>query len=182
MIKKKLSLSLSLVIVAALTLGFSTWYYRVQSSSSIVDAQYPRDRDFIAKLFEKDMFWLTTELTHDTDYMLQHRAKSKSAQDKGKLNIKVAFEHDQPTGFVAYYKENLYLGHVLFIDVDEPFRKQGWGYKLLDYAVQELKKEGVLRIELITRLINTSARALYTRYGFKEFTRIDEFIIYSLSV
>ena len=45
-------------------------------------------------------------------------------------------------------------------------RRQGTGQKMLAYVVEQARKEGVLRITLLTDMQNERAQALYRRAGF----------------
>ncbi len=156
----------------------SAGYYAFVPLNGIYEVNESRDLSFLTQTFTRDLYWLTTASSHDAAYMVKHHAKSKEPQDEGKLVIKVGYERNKPVGFVAYYMENFYTGKVLFLDVHPDFRAQRWGYKLLDYAVKKLIQQGALKVELITRVNNSSARSLYTKYGFKETGRDEEFVNY----
>jgi GNAT superfamily N-acetyltransferase len=46
------------------------------------------------------------------------------------------------------------------------YRKQGIGAKLLEFVIGEARREGVLRLTLLTDMQNEQAQALYRRLGF----------------
>jgi ribosomal protein S18 acetylase RimI-like enzyme len=50
--------------------------------------------------------------------------------------------------------------------VHPDYRQQGTGEKMLAYVIGEARKEGVLRITLLTDMQNERAQALYRRAGF----------------
>ena len=50
--------------------------------------------------------------------------------------------------------------------VHADYRRQGTGQKMLAYVVEQARKEGVLRITLLTDMQNERAQALYRRAGF----------------
>jgi ribosomal protein S18 acetylase RimI-like enzyme len=50
--------------------------------------------------------------------------------------------------------------------VHPEYRQQGTGEKMLAYVIGEARKEGVLRITLLTDMQNERAQALYRRAGF----------------
>jgi ribosomal protein S18 acetylase RimI-like enzyme len=61
-------------------------------------------------------------------------------------------------------QDELYIGHLA---VDEQFRRQGFGLRLLEYAEKEARSQGKSRLTLLTEIENTSAQALYNKFGFK---------------
>jgi ribosomal protein S18 acetylase RimI-like enzyme len=166
----------ALAVAFCFLLSGLTYYYHSSSASGIYDINVARDSEFIHKIFAQDLYWLTTQSSHDTDYMLTHKASSKNPQHTGNLTIKVAYEGTNPVGFIAYYKKNFYTGYILFIDVINAFRAQGWGKRLLDYGVKDLLTHGCTKIQLVTRTSNTAAQKLYSSYGFKETNRDEEFV------
>jgi GNAT superfamily N-acetyltransferase len=52
------------------------------------------------------------------------------------------------------------------LSVDETFRKQGIGGKLIDLTIFKARQEGFSSLSLITFVDNTSARRLYEKKGF----------------
>ncbi len=81
-------------------------------------------------------------------------------------------------------------GEILRIAVDNAQRKKGYGKKLLSFAIDEMKKKGVISVFLEVRATNSAARALYHSIGFEEigqrknyYTKPDEdAIIYKLEI
>jgi ribosomal protein S18 acetylase RimI-like enzyme len=61
-------------------------------------------------------------------------------------------------------EDELYIGHLA---VDEKYRRQGFGLCLLDYAEKEARAQGKSKLTLLTEIENTSAQALYNKFGFK---------------
>jgi len=61
-------------------------------------------------------------------------------------------------------QDELYIGHLA---VDEKFRRQGFGLRLLAYAENEARVQGKSKLTLLTEIENTSAQALYNKFGFK---------------
>ena len=181
-IHKKRWFKITALAVAFCFLLSGLTYYYYNATSGIYEINVTRDSDFIHKIFEKDLYWLTTQSSHDTDYMLRHKASSKDPQHTGNLTIKVAYEGSTPVGFIAYYKKNFYIGYILFIDVIDTFRAKGWGKRLLEYGVNDLVKKGCKRIELVTRTSNTAAQKLYSSYGFKETSRDEGFVHFEYTV
>ncbi len=61
-------------------------------------------------------------------------------------------------------QDELYIGHLA---VDEKYRRQGFGLRLLEYAEKEAHAQGKSRLTLLTEIENISAQALYNKFGFK---------------
>ena len=59
-------------------------------------------------------------------------------------------------------------GEILRIAVDNAQRKNGYGKKLLSFAIDEMKRQGVISVFLEVRAANSAARALYDSIGFEE--------------
>lgn len=59
--------------------------------------------------------------------------------------------------------DELYIGHLA---VDEQFRRQGFGLRLLEYAEREAAAQGKRSLSLLTEIENAPAQALYTKFGF----------------
>jgi ribosomal protein S18 acetylase RimI-like enzyme len=60
-------------------------------------------------------------------------------------------------------ENELYIGHLA---VYEQFRRQGFGLRLLEYAEKEARAQGKSKLTLLTEIENTSAQALYNKFGF----------------
>ncbi len=57
-------------------------------------------------------------------------------------------------------------GYVYHLCVDENFRKQGIGKKLMDTMIDGMKKEGISKVALVVFAYNDSANAFYEKIGF----------------
>lgn len=161
--------------------GGIAFYHYARPQTVILDFDEQRDTPFILESFKRDWYWLVEGFDYSPEYMLHHRASSKNPQTIGNLTIKTAYQEGKPVGFVIYFKKNFYLGDLRFIDVNPEFRSKGWAYKLLDYAVKDLIKQGCIRVKLVTREVNYAARRLYTRYGFEETRQQDGFAYFEYS-
>lgn len=176
---KKIALGVGLL--AILGAGFAFYHY--QSQHEIVqDFNESRDTQFILDAFKRDWYWLVEGFDFSPEYMLKYRAIKSRPDLKKKVTIKVAYQDKKPVGFIVYWPKSFYLGFINFVDIEPEFRSKGWAYKLFDYAVKDLIKNGITRIELLTRATNYSAQKLYIRYGFKETRRDDGFVYYDYVV
>ena len=52
----------------------------------------------------------------------------------------------------------------------------------MNYAMDDLAKQGVSQIELVTRTNNDAAKKLYARLGFHETEHDDEFVSFAYQV
>jgi len=162
--------------------GSSYWYYR-HAQTPIRPYEAGRDRAFILDLFKKNWYWLLSDYSPDYDvgFMLDYRTPiQKDTSQAGKLMIYTYLEGGKPVGFVTFYEDDLKIGRVLFLGVSEESRKKGYARKLIAFALDELKKRGMLAIRLYTRTDNTKARKLYEHIGFKEIWTDGAYLIYEL--
>jgi len=146
--------------------------------TGIFDYNPKTDRQFILDIFKNNWYWLVSESSVDfsAQYMLDNKSSSK---DKiGDLNIKVYYDKNKPTGFVAYFMKNLNYAQILFIAVAEQYRGHGYSKKMINYALNDLKKKGAYIVYLITRTNNKTARALYKSTGFEQVEDDGKFVKY----
>ena len=114
-------------------------------------------------------------------FMLKNRAPNmRDSRYFGKLNIKVLRENDQFIGFVAYYMKNFFIGQLLFLAVKPEFRGKGYAQKLMQYAIEDLKKQGATMITLVTRTSNVAAQAVYKKAGFHVSHEEDGYVYFEL--
>ena len=128
-----------------------------------------KDEAFIKNEFKENWYTLIATPTYDVDFMLEKKAPNdREPQFFGKMAIKMLYEDNRPIGFITYYMQTSYQGDVLFLVIDKHHRGKRCGEKLLNYAFNELKKQGAKTVKIFTRTENTSAQKLYTRIGFVE--------------
>ena len=58
--------------------------------------------------------------------------------------------------------------HVLNLCIDPVFQHQGWGFKLLTFALADIKQAGAALVYLEVRRSNHPAIGLYKKLGFKQ--------------
>lgn len=166
-------------ITGLLSILLGTTYYVFSTQTEGIYSYNPtKDRAFILDLFKNNWYWLVSEQSVDfsAEYMLDNQASSHPPKYTNDLTIKVYRVNNKPVGFVAYYKVSFYKATLLFIVVDEKQQTHGYGKKLLDYALNDLKQQGFFVVELITRTNNLKAQSLYKKFGFKEVWRNDGFV------
>lgn len=180
--KKHIGIVTGLLLAISLALGLSVYYYP-SSSSDIQIFDTARDTSDIHKIINDNWYWLIATPDYSIEHMLTTKSpNTRDPQYHGKLQIHVLRKDDAFIGFTAFYKKNYYLGQVLFIAVEERFRGKRYAQQLLDFAVDELAKQGVTMIHLVTRVDNIRAQALYKRDGFREYNRDDLHVYYEKPV
>ena len=172
--------ALSALLLSTFAAGI--WWY------SHADGIYPycsdRDRETVISLFDKNWYWLVSEgsISFSPEYMLDNRASSRSPEHVGNLNLFVYRAENNTAGFLAYYRKSALRGFILFLVVDDAYRGRGYARQLLEYALNDLKNQGVAQIELVTRLSNEKARGLYLGAGFHEIWRDEGYVRYEYDV
>jgi ribosomal protein S18 acetylase RimI-like enzyme len=143
-----------------------------------------KDRSSVVKVFKDNFYALTANPDHDFDVMLQKRSPNRhETKYFGKMNTVVLYDGDTLAGFVSYYMKSTYAGKVLFLGIDKQFRRKGYGKKLMNAALDALKKQGAKVIKIATRSDNTAAQALYgNKLGFTKEDEKDGFVFYRKDV
>lgn len=168
-------------IIAALLIASGTIFYNLYliERHGIYDFDDQRDTAFILNFFNNDWYWLVAgkrDVDFFPEYFLKHRASSTSLMHKGNETIKVMFEHNKPVGFVSYYPLKFYEGRIHFLAIDKQYRSKGYGLAMINYAIDQLCKQGFQKISIITRRVNQPALKVYKRAGFKESHEINGFV------
>ena len=166
-----------LSLMTGATILFGAWWYFNQSP--IQEFNYDRDAAEIKKIFERDLYWLTTSPDYSPEFML--KTKSPSQYDIryfGQLQIRVLREKGSLVGFTAYYMKTATLGFILFMDVNPEFRGKRYGEILIRYDFEDLKRRGATRVELFTRINNERALKLYKRVGMVETSYVEDWGVY----
>jgi ribosomal protein S18 acetylase RimI-like enzyme len=170
------------ILFVALIAALSTLFlFRRQSSDGIATYDITRDAAFIESAFNKDMFWLSDSPSFNVR-RVTHDLSSSQYDDskKNTLTIKVMMDQGKQAGFIAYYLQNFYIGHIYLVWVDPAYRGKHYGEKLVKYAINDLFARGSKRVELPTRIINKPARRIYEGVGMREIKQEDGFIYYAI--
>jgi len=182
MMTKHLTKIAGLIIFAGLVAATFYYYlpYTNGSETNIRDYNETKDTQEILDLIAKDRYWLIASDDYSPEFMLKNRAPNVQEKEYyGKLNIKVLYQGDNFVGFVAYYLKNFFTGHLLFLAVKEEFRGKGFAKQLMDYALNDFKKQGASMVFLVTRTSNTKAQSVYKKTGFTETERDNEFVYFT---
>lgn len=174
------------VVIAGIGLGYVVWRSHQDSSGlQIKDFNYTKDAAVIDALFHKgdNLYWMLCNQSHATgysiDFMLRNQTSSQQAK-KHDLILKVATLEGKIVGFLAYYPESIHVWRLLFLMVDQDYRRQGIAKKLLKFVVVDMFARGALQIILATRNNNFRAQALYKNFGFSLVDSDYQFVHFSL--
>ena len=99
-------------------------------------------------------------------------AKYRQQQEPGSV-LEVWCE-DTPCGILelaAHQGEDLGVGHIALLHLEEPFRGKGLGVQLLGAAVSYYRARGRKRLRLRVTAGNADALRFYRRWGFREESR-----------
>lgn len=66
--------------------------------------------------------------------------------------------------------------------IDAAYRKQGFGSKLIEAAMQFAKEQGATFIQLETTPENTTAQRLYEAIGFKKYNPFEGELVYKINI
>lgn len=128
------------------------------------DGMYPYDKNldraFILQQFEQERFWLIADESKNYD--------PADTLDTGILSyiqapvqFYIYYKDHKPVGFISYYKKDYLFGKIQFVYVIPEYRRQGIAEKMIRFVFERMRKQGLFSVELVTRLINTSAYDLY---------------------
>jgi ribosomal protein S18 acetylase RimI-like enzyme len=164
-------------LAAALLIGL----YACAPAVKIYQYDEQRDYQHVINSFKnkEDWYWLVD--ADPSEYPFEAVIKTRTplgdySHLHGQMQIKVLYDHNQFAGFVTYYKQSPLVGRLLFLDVNEKFRRKGFGEKLLAAATKDLFDMGVERIWLLTRTHNERALNLYKKAGFAVFARPERYV------
>ncbi len=141
------------------------WWACAKPRACIEDFDLARDAKDFKEMVKTDIYWLNA-FDMDVDYLMTTRSPDKSSRYFGKLFIKVMRDNGQLAGFITYFKEKFYVGHIQLIAVNKKFRGKHYGQQLVRYAMDQLMSMGCTKIELITWVSNVWAQKIYERLGF----------------
>lgn len=159
------------------------YFFKPQQNDSgfaVHDFNFEKDADSIKDLFAKgdNRYWLLysqINQTYSVDFLLRYRTSNQQNKNYD-LTIKVATVDGKFVGFLAYFPLSKLVWRLLFLAVDQDFRRQGVAKKMLDYAVRDMVAKGAVKVELATRNNNFRAQNLYLGYGFKLTESNDMFV------
>lgn len=171
-IRKYKSFQILVALAISLSVIFSLGWYFYRSANSIALYNNAVDCNFINKLFKENWYWL---VAGNSDFnqtyvknIFDRKSPTGDIKSAGSLSVYTYKDNNQPVGMVAFYKHKVYEGAILFLGVDKEYRGHGYARKLLKFALDKLKSQGVSIVRILTRTNNKPALNLYKSLGFKE--------------
>ncbi len=164
---KKLVVGVLLVVALAGSGVFLYQGYQPVVLGSIQEYVPHTDRDFALRTFNEHKPLLFVRKKPNIEHIFDtHSPNEYEKKYFGKMHIKVWRDGDKPAGIVTYYMETSYQGRILFLVVDSNFQGKGYGRKLVQYAMEQLKMMGAKTVKLFTLHENLRAQKLYESLGF----------------
>ena len=172
-----------LIIALTFILGGAYYWFSRTPATHIHPYDASKDRAALIEIFKQNWFWLTTNSDEaDAITSFEHNidtlSSSNSPFERGNMTILVYRDDEATKGFISYYRSGWSTAKILYIGVDEKYRRCGCAKELINYALEELKKQNYARVELFTRVINERAQNLYKKYGFTSNWTDGEYITY----
>ena len=129
---------------------------------TIILIQKPKDIEKCFEVFRE----LRPHLKDQNSFLLQVYTQQKEG-----YTLAAIFEEDQAAACIGYrVMTTLSWGKILYIDdliTRDPFRKKGYGGKLLDHAIDEAKTLGCTQVHLDTGFTRHAAHRVYLNRGFQ---------------
>lgn len=151
---------------------FKTKYSGAHNSGfNIREFNYDKDYQSVYDLFHNgdNWYWMISTQNTDTyplDFVLKYKTSSLNTK-KYDMIMHVATIDGQIAGFCSYYPKisgSNKVWQLLFLIVNQDFRRQGIARKLLTYAIEDMAKRGAIRIDIATRNNNFRAQNLYKNF------------------
>lgn len=175
-------------MLAALFVSAGIFFWHKNSSASetnfdIKDFNFDRDSANVDELFHKgdNWYWMLHNGILNT-YSLDFTLRNKSSSQSEKLNnlvMKVLRVDGKLAGFLAYYPHSKHVWQLLFLLVDQDFRRQGIAKKLLKFALGDMAHRGAIKVDLATRNNNFRSQGLYKGFGMKQTGSDEQFVFFS---
>jgi len=166
----KLRHFLLLAFLGICSAGALFYFYSDEKRDKALIRSYDQEKDFapLVAMINDNLFWLSERPDFSPEQFLILRAPNFDPSRKGQTTIDVVEADGATAGFVAYHKKSPTQGYIWIFAVDKNFRRRGFGEKLLNHALAQLKKQGAQYVTLTTRLAKTPALQLYQKVGFVE--------------
>lgn len=176
---------LGVLFLSALALGGLVYWYSIRSSKPCAGIQSyvpERDRDIIIQLFSDNWYWLVPD--NDPFSIERFLDQSNNRQGNGPDDTKIfVYCHNgKPVGMVSYYKESLDAGRLRSIVIEQAQRGKGISEKLMDHAMNDMKKMGLSKVTLITRTNNQGAIKLYDKLNFVRTKERNGYVTFEKSI
>jgi len=171
----------ALILAVVAITAFVGWrsMYHVPVHEGVVSYQASRDRAAVIKLYQDNMYWVAREGSlASIEALLDTKTPTPHTADYGIARNYVYLLAGKPVGFVSWFPESFYKARLHIIVVDADYRGRGISDALMNYAMDDIKRQGMSSVNLITRMGNTSARKLYERLNYAVTWHDDNYIRY----
>ena len=178
------------ILVALLSVAMlfgGVYFYRVyashQISQNIQDFNYETDAAQVDALFHKNdnWYWMMHNMglhTYSLDFTLRYRSSSQT-EKLHDLVLKVFRQDGKIVGFLAYWPHSQHVWQLLFLIVDQDYRRQGIAKKMLKFALDDMAQRGAFKVIVATRNNNFRSQSLYRNFGLKQTAEDDQFVYFS---
>lgn len=160
------------IFCLAVALAWAFVFFRSRDQHIVDFNKSPEQTAFLQKVFKDNWYRLVSEESDfELNYMLEHGVSHKDRFMPPHTMKLYKDTTGKYVGFVTYYHPYMYQqGHalLLFLVVDKDERGKGYAKKLMEYALNDLKKQGCSSVELAVRIENKEAQKLYRSFGFYE--------------
>jgi ribosomal-protein-alanine N-acetyltransferase len=120
----------------------------------------------IEKIKEQDFQEIISLIKAEFPYISFNVDKVKERLSTGRIFLFKAAEKQKLLGFIEIELLEGKVARINGLTVKEEFRNKGIAKKLLDYAVEFLKKKSMQRILLLVKEKNAAAKKVYNEAGF----------------
>lgn len=164
---------IALLILLAIGAAFTIFYFNSDQPKDPVSVRSYEKKDFqpVLKIMNDNKFWISEHADLSGEKVLTFKAPNNDMSKKGQASIDVVAVNDEAVGFIAYYRKSFLEGRIWLLAIDKDSRKKGFGERLIDHALMELKKKGATYVTLAAKTINKPAISLYQKMGFVEENR-----------
>lgn len=143
--------------------------FYISAQFSIVPFTKERDKQAVITIIQDDwnkLFTLPRFNQNIVDRMLEHQHPGDMAHHTKHLTIAVLYDEERLVGFITYYYTNASTSNIELLAIDKNYRSKGYGKKLIEYVMREVRSQGVNAIQLYVYTSNQSALQFYTHLGF----------------
>jgi ribosomal protein S18 acetylase RimI-like enzyme len=121
----------------------------------------------IEEASEKDFPAITELIVREFPYVERSTERMREKTHTGAATIFKAVEGEQIVGFIELEFVGKNVARINGLSVKEPARGRGVGKKLLQFAIEFLRKKGTNRVFLLVKQANKKAKAIYESTGFR---------------
>ena len=153
------------------TLALGAYLYFSYSPFQFVNFNKKNHQSIITESLNRDYYWLIPDGMD---------CKAEQLLDSNKDTIKILLVDGQEAGFISYYMKNPIHGFIHFLNIKPELRNKGYAEELIKFAIADLKKQGAIKISLMTRTDNIPAQKVYKKLGFSEKTINEKYVDFFL--